>query len=80
MVELALTASPFKASWDGARFVPRVGKELRPRPAKLGRVPQTLTCLFQHTHRYLQSRTFALTCLPTFALHCCLRFPISSSS
>lgn len=52
MVELALTASPSKASWDGARFVPRGGKALRPRPAKLGRVPQTLTCLFQHTHRY----------------------------
>ena len=52
MVKLALTASPSKASWDGARFVPWVGKELRPRPAKLARVPQTLASLFQHTHRY----------------------------
>lgn len=46
VVELALTASPSKPSWDGARFGPQMGKEPRPGPAKPGRVPQTLTCLF----------------------------------
>ena len=51
MVELALTASPSMASWDGARFGPQAGKELRPGLAKPGRVPQTLMCLFQHTYK-----------------------------
>lgn len=44
VVELALTASPSKA-WDGARFGPQAGKELRPGQAKPGRMPQTYMCL-----------------------------------
>lgn len=54
VVELALTASHSKASWDGARFGLQAGKELRPEPAKLSRVPQTHMCpsplLPPHTH------------------------------
>lgn len=53
VVELALTASPSKAFWDGARFGPQAGKELRPGPAKPGRMPQTHRCLPpapRHTH------------------------------
>lgn len=45
VVELALTASHSKTSWDGARFGPQRGKELRPGLAKPGRVPRFHTCL-----------------------------------
>lgn len=73
VVELALTASPSKPSWHGARFGPQAGEELRPGLAEPGRVPQTHMCL-PPTLTYSQSLIFALTCLYTFALchHCWL--------
>lgn len=74
MVELALTAPPSKASWDGARSEPLAGKELRPGPPKHGQDASDRHVPVSHypsSHIHLQSLIFALTCLPTFApCHC----------
>lgn len=70
VVELALTAPPSKVSGDRASSGPQAGKELsQGLPSGQGAPDPHARLPPPPASTYSQSLIFALTCVPTFALH-----------